>query len=166
MFMILDGQSVIRLADNCAGIGYNPRYAVTPHTAADNLLRSPHLDGAIVPALTAPWFLSTHPAIAEFHQAMGQYAPGVPVDGSASHGWTSAKLLERALRGIEGEPTPESILAALRAVAGDDLGGLTQPLTFEAGAPNNAAHMARCFWIVTIAAGQWTSPDGGQRHCD
>jgi hypothetical protein len=86
-------------------------------------------------------------------------------DGSAIQGWVSARLLEAALRKAADPTTSTGILQGLYSIRGDDLGGLTYPITFTAGAANNTAVMPACYWVVKVQRGAFVSPDGGQRHC-
>src|SRR5262245_63627784 len=96
---------------------------------------------------------------------MKTYAPGIVPDGSSIQGWVSARLLEAALRKATDPTTSAGILAGLYAIHGDDLGGLTYPISFTQGAANNAGNMPACYWVVKVQHGAFVSPDGGQRHC-
>jgi branched-chain amino acid transport system substrate-binding protein len=164
VFVSVDTQSIGRLANNCASVGFKPTFGWPAQVTSDTQLSRPELDGAIVSNAVAPWFLDTLPAVAEFRAAMTRFAPSVPIDGSAIQGWTSGKLLERAGRSLAAATSAE-ILKGLWSLSGDDLGGLTYPLTFKETDPNNGVNMRMCFFDVRIQSGRWASPDGGQRHC-
>jgi branched-chain amino acid transport system substrate-binding protein len=165
VFMALDGQAVQRFADDCNTVGYKPIYGhVAPATTTAELAR-PSLEGAAVGAPTAPWFETSLPAVAEFQQAMARFVPQAVPDGSGIEGWTSAKLMETALRGASDPTTSNGILQGLYTVKNNDLGGLTYPISFHQGAPNNAESERGCWWIVRVQGGKFVSPDGGQRHC-
>lgn len=165
VFMGLDGQGVQRLADDCANIGYKPLFGHTAQGTALAELNRPSLEGTAVGAPTAPWFTSQVPAVAEFMSAMSRFAPGVTPDGAAIQGWTGGQLLEAALRAAPDPTTSSGILHGLWSIKGNDLGGLTYPISFRQGAPNNAESEQGCWWIVRIQGGRFVSPDGGQRHC-
>jgi branched-chain amino acid transport system substrate-binding protein len=165
LFVALDGQANQRLADNCAAVDFRPLLVHSGQSTTPAELTRPSMDGAYVGQSTAPWFQTSLPAVAEFDRAMRSYAPGVAPDGSAIQGWVSAKLLEAALRKATDPTTSAGVLAGLHAIDGDDLGGLTYPITFRAGAPNNAEVMPPCYWLVKVERGAFVSPDGGQRHC-
>jgi hypothetical protein len=56
--------------------------------------------------------------------------------------------------------TSDGIIKALATVKNDDLGGLTYPLTFNAGKPQEPK---RCGWIMRVQKGEFTSD--GKRFC-
>jgi branched-chain amino acid transport system substrate-binding protein len=165
MFVALDGQSDQRLADNCASVDYHPLLVHSAQSTTPAELRRPSMDGAYVGQSTAPWFSTGIPAVAEFDHVLKAFAPSVVPDGSAIQGWVSARLLEAALRKAPDPTTSAGILAGLYAIHGDDLGGLTYPISFTKGAPDNAGNMPACYWVVKVQRGAFVSPDGGQRHC-
>jgi hypothetical protein len=80
-------------------------------------------------------------------------------------GWVSAKMFEAAVLNSSDPTSSAGILEGLYALGGNDLGGLTQPLTFDAGASNNAGHIRGCWWDVRIEGGQFVSPNNGERTC-
>jgi branched-chain amino acid transport system substrate-binding protein len=162
--MFFDTQSVGRLADNCASVGYKPVYGHPGQIAVDGHLKNPNLDGDIVGFPTAPWFDGRIPGIADFKAAMARFAPNVNPDGSAVTGWAAGKLLERASRNL-GTPTSQGILEGLWSIQNDDLDGITAPLTFRKDAKRNGDDMQLCYWIVRIDKGKWTSPGSGDRRC-
>jgi branched-chain amino acid transport system substrate-binding protein len=161
----LDAQSAQRIADNCASVNFRPRWGIVPQAVTSVLLKRPSMEGGLVILQTAPWFQSSIPAVAEFQQAMRQFAPAVEQNGSSIQGWTSAKMFESAAN-KGGDPTTSAgILEGLYALNGDDLGGLTYPLRFTKGAPNNAGASQPCWWDVRMIGGKFVSPDNGARHC-
>jgi branched-chain amino acid transport system substrate-binding protein len=164
-FLALDGQGNQRLADDCATIGYKPLYGHTAQATVTAELSRPSLEGAVVGSPTVPWFQNSIPAVAEFSATMAKYAPGVVPGGSAMQGWTSAKLMEAALRATTDPTTSSGILRGLYSIHGNDLGGLTFPITYRQGAPNNGGTEAGCWWVVRVQGGRFVSPDNGQRHC-
>jgi branched-chain amino acid transport system substrate-binding protein len=165
MFVALDGQANQRLADNCAAVDFHPLLVHSAQSTTPSELERPSMEGAYVGQSTAPWFQTSIPAVAEFDRVLKAYAPSVVPDGSAIQGWVSARLLEAALRKAPDPTTSAGILQGLYAIGGDDLGGLTYPVSFRAGAPNNAGVMPACYWLVKVERGKFVSPDGGQRHC-
>jgi branched-chain amino acid transport system substrate-binding protein len=161
-----DAQTPARFAESCARVGdYRPLFTWASQVTTDRQAKNPNLQGAAIGPPAAPWFVDGLPAVREFRDAMARFATGVSIDGSALQGWASAKLFERAARRLSQRPTSSDILDGLWSVAGDDLGGLTFPLRFDREAPNNATYEQSCWWIVRIRHEEFTSPDGGQRHC-
>jgi branched-chain amino acid transport system substrate-binding protein len=165
MFVALDGQANQRLADNCAAVDFRPLLVHSAQSTSPAELTRPSMNGAYVGQSTAPWFQTSIPAVAEFDRVMKAYAPSVVPDGSAIQGWVSARLIEAALRKAADPTTSAGILQGLYAIQGDDLGGLTYPISFRQGASNNAGVMPACYWLVKVDRGAFVSPDGGQRHC-
>jgi branched-chain amino acid transport system substrate-binding protein len=165
MFVALDGQANQRLADNCAQVGFHPLLVHSAQSTTPAELHRPSMEGAYVGQSTAPWFQTTIPAVAEFDRVLKAYAPSIVPDGSAIQGWVSARLLEAALRKATDPTTSAGILAGLYAIHGDDLGGLTYPISFTQGARSNAGNMPPCYWLVKVQRGAFVSPDAGQRHC-
>jgi branched-chain amino acid transport system substrate-binding protein len=126
------------------------------------MAREPALEGAVGDAITLPWFLSSHPAIAEFQAAIRERAPGQDVDGAAASGWASAKLFELAAVGISRSPTSAEVLQGLWSIKDETVGGLTMPLTFRRDQP---AERRLCYFALRITGGKFTSPDNGQLRC-
>jgi branched-chain amino acid transport system substrate-binding protein len=165
VFIASDSQSIIRFADNCANIGFHPLYAWTAQGTKDTLLADKNLEGGVVGSTGAPWFAAKTPAQQEFQRVFAKHAPGADLDGGAITGWTSAKLFEKAVQKLSEAPSPATILQALWSLTNEDLGGLTYPMTFRQGDPNNSVHERTCYWTVVIRDGRWTSPDNYTRHC-
>ncbi len=165
LFVALDGQANQRLADNCAAVDFHPLLVHSAQSTTPAELKRPSMEGAYVGQSTAPWFSTGIPAVAEFDRVLRSYAPSVAADGSAIQGWVSARLLEAALRKAPDPTTSAGILEGLYAIRGDDLGGLTYPISFTRGASNNAGNMPACYWLVKVQRGAFVSPDGGARHC-
>jgi branched-chain amino acid transport system substrate-binding protein len=164
LFPTLDLQSIPRLSNSCASIGYRPLFAWVATTTAPSLAATPSLDGAAVGSPTVPWFAGSSPPVAEFTATMKQHAPSVAIDGAAIHGWTSAKLFERAARDIGATVTAHDILKGLWSIKNEDLGGLTVPLTFAEGQQKNG-NLTPCWWTVVIRGGKYTALNGAQRQC-
>ena len=164
-FIGLDRGSINRVADSCANVDFRPIYGWPTHSTADPQLKNPNLENAAIATITAPWFADAVPGVAEMRVAMTKYAPGTAIDGPAMFGWTAAKLVEKATRDLT-EPTSAAVLKGLYTINNDDIGGITYPITFREGAPNNAESMQACWWAVQIKDGQWTLPEGIKRHCD
>jgi branched-chain amino acid transport system substrate-binding protein len=77
-------------------------------------------------------------------------------------GWVSTQLFQLAAKNIGDPPTSQAILNGLWSIKNDDLGGITQPLTFTKGQP--AAQMV-CYWLLELKSGHFVSPNNGQRTC-
>jgi branched-chain amino acid transport system substrate-binding protein len=163
LYLALDANSYQRFGRSCTSVDYHPKYGIAQPVMLNELARDPNLQGSPGVSYTAPFFFAPVPAIAEFHQAMAQYAAGAPLTGSASLGWSAAKLLQAAARRLSATPTPADILEGVWALNGDDLGGLTAPLHFRRDGPTVPPV---CYWQVVVTDNAYRSPDNGQRHCE
>lgn len=161
--VVLDPNSLSRVGRSCATVGYRPQYVVYGGSSNLQTGDDPNLNGVVVGMPTIPWMLTDHPGVAEFTDALARFAPGVPAEPITITAWVAAKLFERATQNIPEPPTSEGILAGLWSIKGDDLGGMTQPLTFTKG--QNAPLDPTCNWLAQAVDGTWITPNGGQRTC-
>ena len=165
LFLAMDAQGTQRIADNCASVGFRPVIGHTAQSVSVTELSRPSLNGAVIGSPFAPWFQDSIPGVAEFRQAMAQHAPAVPADGSAISGWISGEVLARAIVNAADPATSAGILEGLHKISDDDIGGLTYPIAYPLGRPNNAGSQQGCFWLVRVQGGHFVSPDGGRRQC-
>jgi branched-chain amino acid transport system substrate-binding protein len=162
VLLYMDTNSVGRVAASCARQGYHPIFATAASIAADRQKEDPNLDGMIAGTLVFPWFETGKPAAEEYQAAMKKYGAGIPPGVPPATGWLAAKLFERAAANLPEPPTSEALLDGLWSIKGDDLGGLTRPLTFERDRP---APRENCWFDIVIRKRAWVSPDNFQRHC-
>lgn len=156
-----DGAS--RISASCARQGYTPVFGLTTQTFSPTQLTDPTMQGAIIYSPVFTWAADPpSSAVAEFNAAMAKYLPGVAIKGVHAVGWTSAKVFERGAAQLAEPPTSESLLDGLWSISHDDLGGLTQPLTFTRDRP--AAPMA-CWFTALIRDHKLAAANGGQRSC-
>lgn len=159
VMLAMDSAGTERLARSCARQGFRPRFAGL--IGSDALASVGELDGFIFASPSFPWTDTSVPARAAFADAMATYAPGENLDVNATSVWTSAVLFTRAIEslGPQAQITNEDVLRGLWSLRGDDLGGLTFPLTFTEG---QAATPQVCYFPMSISGGQWsaTGPSG------
>ena len=158
----LDPSGVDRFVNDCARQGYRPVYSLPSLILTNAVKGNPNLEGLVAPLTTFPFFQSGTPGTDEFQRVMRKYAGGVILTAGHAAAWTSAKLFETAAAQLGEPPTPQGVLAGLTSIKNDDLGGLTQPLTF---APGANAKGTTCWFMSTLKKGQFVSPDNFQRHC-
>jgi ABC-type branched-subunit amino acid transport system substrate-binding protein len=163
LYLALDANSYQRFGRSCASVDYRPKYGIAQPVMLAEVARDANMQGSPGVSYTAPFFFNPLPAIAEFHRAMSQYAAGVPLTGSASLGWSAAKLLQASARRLSAVPTSADILEGVWSLNGEDLGGLTAPLRFRRDGPTVPPV---CYWQVVVADNSYKSPDNGQRHCE
>jgi len=156
-----DGAS--RIAASCVRQAYHPIYGLTTQTFGPLQVTDPNMQGSIIFSPVFTWVAEpATPAVTEFNQAMARYLPGTSIKGVHAVGWTSAKLFERGAARLAEPPTAESLLQGLWAITDDDLGGLTQPLTFN---PDRPAAQVACWFTSTIKGNKLTAVGGGRRSC-
>jgi branched-chain amino acid transport system substrate-binding protein len=158
----LDPNSIERAARSCTSINYHPLPFAASSTVVVGMATDPDLDGMGFAMQVLPWMITSNPGIVQYQNALRQYAPGLQPDGGTIVGWVSAKLFELATTNLPDPPTSQGVLDGLWQIKNNDLGGLTQPLTFTKG---QAAPQVECYWLAQLKGGQFLSPDGAQRHC-
>jgi branched-chain amino acid transport system substrate-binding protein len=152
----LDTNSIQRLLKNCASIGFNPLYITGGPLITPGLLADPRAEGFYVAPNTDLYTNAANPQIAAMRATLAKFAPGVPPSISATVGWTAAQLFQVALQKAT-SPTPAALLQALGTIKGNDLGGLTAPLSFTSGQP---AAKVQCFWLGQVHDGGLRTPPG------
>jgi len=163
VFMIsLDGAATRRLMASCRRQGYTPIPMVGQEAHERALSDDPNMDGLTGGLATYPFFLDGLAAGRGVREAALRYLGGVDNFAVVSGVFVSGLLLERALRDTTGAVTSPAIVDGLHTLRGDDLGGLTAPLTFR---PNEGHQQPVCYFLLRLIDGRYTSPDGGQRHC-
>ena len=156
-----DAASIARLARSCLRQGYEPVIGIGSANASPFHTREPGLQNAVVGGIPHyPWFLTDTAAIREFRQGVEE-AGLEPLSGYEL-GWVSGKLFELLVPDVPGAVTASAVLARRGLVRDETLGGLTMPLTFEAG---KNAQPRTCGYLVAIENERFVSPDGGLLHC-
>jgi branched-chain amino acid transport system substrate-binding protein len=161
-FVLMDINSLGRIAGACARQGYRPTFAFHQNTAVPANAANPALENAAIAGTAFPWFANDTVATAEFQSLMARYAPGMPVIGNHAVGWVAAKLFERATQNLSEPPTAAAILDGLWSIRNDDLGGLTYPLTFIKDEP---APTRICWFDIRIRNGGFIAPNGPRASC-
>jgi branched-chain amino acid transport system substrate-binding protein len=161
-YLGLDTNSIDRFARSCASINFHPTFGLFSLVTLPSLASNSLLNGAISTSNTAPYTDTASATVSEYLQALKRYAPGSQPQAAGIAGWVAAKLFQEAANNMSEPPTSQSILNGLWSMKGDDLGGLTQPLTFAKG-QNHALPL--CYWATVIQGGQFVSPNNFQRVC-
>jgi branched-chain amino acid transport system substrate-binding protein len=133
--LTVDAPTQTRIARSCSSVGYHPHYVPYPLGVGNEqeFLGHPELANSPVPLQTFPWMGNATPAQQYFQKSMSQYAAGAIKGYAGSLGWTAGALLVAATRNLPANPTTNDILSGLYSIKGNDLGGLTAPLTFQKG---------------------------------
>lgn len=159
---VLDNNSMLRVARSCARQNYKPTYGFFDNVTLPSVAQDPNVEGAVVAAKAPPWVATDVPGLAEIHKAFAEVVPGVEVNGAHVNGWVSAKTFEEAARNLPDKPTNEDVLNGLWSFQGNDLGGLTYPLTFPkmGNSPKKA-----CWGVVVIKDKKFIAPKGSAVAC-
>jgi branched-chain amino acid transport system substrate-binding protein len=104
----------------------------------------------------------SHPAVAEWLATLKQYVPGTGASANAGIGWVSAKVFELAAKAMPDTPTSQAVLEGLWTIKGNDIGGMTRPLTYVKDQP--AVQTPGCWFPAKMddRKGGWT---GDYRVC-
>jgi ABC-type branched-subunit amino acid transport system substrate-binding protein len=159
--LAFESTGIHRIAQSCASVGYKPMIVCTSVQSNLDFGEDRNLEGVVIAQPYLPWFLNDQPAIATFQAVLRQFAPGLQLDSASINGWAAAQLFSRAQKAFAADTvTSEGITEALATVRSDDLGGLTYPLSFSPGKPQETK---RCGWIMKVRDGKFTSD--GKRFC-
>ena len=161
MLALTAPDAIRRFARSCARQSYRPRWVVHATNYDPPMIQDENLVDSYVTTSSFAWTDGT-PKSVEFVSAMQQYLPGVQLLGSHALGWVSAKLFERAARGLSEPPTSAGVLDGLWSLNNEDLGGLTMPLTFRR---DQLAPRTACWTLMTIQKERLVALDGGKRMC-
>jgi branched-chain amino acid transport system substrate-binding protein len=141
---LADNATVVRIARSAHRQNYQP-LIVAQHAASDERFieaGGADVEGALVASTTAEW--STSAEMADYRQAMAQYAPNGIRGSMGSNVWTAGKLLEKAAARFPARPTSADVLEGLYSLRGETLGGKIPPTTFARGrshADTNTCHV-------------------------
>jgi branched-chain amino acid transport system substrate-binding protein len=159
--LAFESTGIHRIAQSCASVGFKPMIVCTSVQSNLDFVDDENLDGVVIAQPYLPWFLNDRPAIQAFQAVLRQFAPGLPLDSASINGWAAAQLFSRADKAFAADVvTSKGILDALGTVKNDDLGGLSYPLTFTPGKPQDTK---RCGWIMKVQEKKFTSD--GKRFC-
>jgi branched-chain amino acid transport system substrate-binding protein len=157
-----DGATDQRIMASCIKLGFRPILVASSNQQSNDWLSDPNMEGSVVGSSFMPWFLSQHPAIAEYQTTVKKFAPGSPFEASGIGAWSAAKTFEHIVRGIGPQDTPSSqkVFDGVYALKGDDLGGLSYPLRYDTNLPRKKIG---CGWAVVNTGGKSTSD--GKMFC-
>ncbi|MGP0032695.1 MAG: ABC transporter substrate-binding protein [Acidimicrobiales bacterium] len=162
LFFAGDGDSLVRMASDCAAQNYDPLYladsiAVTASVQADS-----QLNGLISTQSDFPWVDADTPAQATYQQAMKTYDPSLPGSATTAAEWAAGMLAVAADQDLGATPTSAQFLQGLWSIKNNNLGGLAPPLTFT---QNADATPSNCYWEMILQNGQFVDPNHGNYQC-
>jgi branched-chain amino acid transport system substrate-binding protein len=149
-----------RVKRSCKSVGLDVPF-ISNGTAFSAAKVGDGMDGAWIASgvrFTPP----NDPAVAEWLAAMKQYVPGTGATANGGIGWVSAKVFELAAKAMPDTPTSQAVLEGLWAIKGNDIGGMTRPLTYVKDQP--AVQTPGCWFATQMddKKGGWVN---GTRVC-
>lgn len=152
------------LIENCQTQNYNPSTWSMDGTAFGSaLLTIPNLK-VVGPTVAFP-SAATASAAAHFTSTMKRYASGDNWQGgTAETTWQALEVLLTGLKAAKGNFAPQGITAGLDTIKSNNIGGLlSNKITYIAGRP--APSTANCYFLLGIAGGKLSAPDGLTAQC-
>ena len=157
-----DGDSLIRMANDCAEQGYKPLYVGDSLAITANLASDSNLNGLLAGQTNFPWMDSYTPAQATYQQAVKQYDPQLAGSATTAGEWAAGMLAVAADKYLTAAPTSAEFFQGLWSIKNNNLGGLAPPLTFNQGGD---ATPSNCFFLMTLQNGQFQDLQNGTTTC-
>jgi branched-chain amino acid transport system substrate-binding protein len=164
LIIILDPNSIHRMASNCRNAGYTGRIGAVSQIVTADDATDPNLNNMVFDSVVLPWTTTGNAQIDLMHQVLAKYAPGLSDVGSPTSGWTAAQIFDYSAKFWPDKETITSadIIAALDKVKNYNVGGLTGPVTFAKGKPDANA---LCWYEMGVRNGKFYTPNNGKRTC-
>jgi branched-chain amino acid transport system substrate-binding protein len=157
-----DGDSLERMANDCAEQGYKPLFVGDSIAITANLASDPNLNGLLAGQTDFPWVDSYTPAQATYQQAVKAYDPSLASSATTAAEWTAGMLAVAASSALTATPTSAEFFQGLWGIKNNNLGGLAPPLTFTQGQP---ATPSNCYFLMTLNNGQFQDLNNGTTTC-
>jgi branched-chain amino acid transport system substrate-binding protein len=164
LIIILDPNSIHRMAANCRNAGYTGRFGAVSQIVTADDATDPNLDNMAFDSVVLPWTTTGNAQLDLMHQVLARYAPGLSDVGSPASGWTSAQIFDYSARFWPNHDiiTSADIIRALDKVKNYDVGGLTGPVTYVKDKPDQNR---LCWYEMGVRNGRFFSPNNGARSC-
>jgi branched-chain amino acid transport system substrate-binding protein len=157
--LLLDSASVGRVARNAAQQNYHPVLAGTYNLGIQATLdQGPILNGLILASRTPAY--STSPLLADYREAMAKFQPGKVMGDVGAGAFVFGKLLEKYAPTTLNKQTVTAadMIALLRSVHGEKLGGLLPGVTFPLGEDRTMTN--RCISPIRLEDGKFVQHGG------
>jgi branched-chain amino acid transport system substrate-binding protein len=163
MFVSDASDAIIKFATACAQQGFRPQELSLDGTMTTNWLTVSALNGTVAAEEDAPWFLTSTPALAAFHNAMKKYQPSATITSASMQAWAAGQLFAAAYKaaGAPANASSADILKGLYSLKNETLGGIAPPLNFVKGQPT----AVKCAFVVGIESGKFVAPNGLKLTC-
>lgn len=163
MFAVADSPSIKRMGRSCAAVNFRPKWQFEYSDGDLSLPSDTNFNDATT--LNMPvnaWVNTENPSIASYHRILKDYGAGLRPWAGTSIGWAATQLFDLATQHLPEPPSAQGVLEGLWSIKGNDLGGITPPLTFVKGKKSLAP---MCLWLVQIKGGAYVTANGGQAIC-
>jgi branched-chain amino acid transport system substrate-binding protein len=149
-----------RVLDNCASQHYQPAAIAAVGTLGSASAKDRQIPVQWGYTGTLPWFVK-NASTATFNQVMGSYLDSAISPPLVMGTWVGLQLFAAAGKHVGATPTSQDIYDGLYARNRETLGGLTAPLTFKKGQPNQD----NCFFVYQVKNGTYSTPKGTNPIC-
>ena len=154
-----------RLFADCTQQGYSGWFGIAASSVSGPAIEA---TGAQVAGgiNSFPWFLD-NPAVKNYLAALKKYAPSARADDAqATAVWAALEMLRKAMNGAGSDtskaPTPKDVIAAMKQVKNEDLGGLL-PGKFSYG--DEAGQNVKCYWTYRFENGKFSVGNDSKPVC-
>jgi len=157
--LLLDSASVGRVARNAAQQNYSPVFSGTYNLGIQATLDQGSIVNGLILASRTPAY-STSPLLADYREAMARYQPGKVMGDVGAGAFVFGKLLEKYAPGALNKQTVTAadMIALLRSVHGEKLGGLLPGVTFPLGDDRTMTN--RCISPIQVQGGKFVQHGG------
>ena len=151
----------LRLQDACYDQGLRATQIGSAGTIGSTWLTHPSAQGTINVDPAFPYFDGSTPATKAWRDFLQRNNLGDESGGSGPFAYSALKVFEKVVQGISGTVTSDAIKQQLYKFKDETIGGLTPPLTFVSGQPNQVY----CWYVDKIQNNQWVAPQGLKTNC-
>ncbi|MGH2578710.1 MAG: ABC transporter substrate-binding protein, partial [Actinomycetota bacterium] len=157
---MVDSATLGRLAQSAHRQSYEPLFSGPWNLDHDPTVAfAKDLDGIFLGPARTPMY-QTSPKMAEYREAMAQFAPKQPLGGLGASVFVFGKLLDKVVAGISGPVTSAEIVKGLLALKGETLDGLLPGVTFPPGDDRNGVNL--CVIPYTLKGGKFVAHDAAE----
>jgi branched-chain amino acid transport system substrate-binding protein len=159
----------VRVADDCAQIGYKPKWYTNTGAFGNNYLTDPNLNGTYVIDDNALYTDPNIPGVNTFLNAIEKYEPALKSSpqftDNLTYVWAGAELFNAAAQAAKITPTSTAadVKKSLYSLKNETLDGLAPPLTFSSTAKIPA--YPSCYFEYQILGGKYVSQNAGKAVC-
>jgi branched-chain amino acid transport system substrate-binding protein len=159
---IADNATVVRIIRSANQQGWKPVISTQGGSHDERFLKDggKDVEGVTMGAFFPHW---TAPFLADYLSALDRFVPGAIKGTFSIQGWAEGKLMESLARTFPPGPVSSAdVLKSLYALRGETLGGLTPPLSYREGQPNEDAN--HCAVAMIVQNGTFV-PKSNQYEC-